>query len=161
MGLDSYLYAEQYIDGWDWGNSRRADQFENVLSACPDLPPVTKDSPHGHVEVCAAYWRKANAIHNWFVQNVQGGKDECQRSYVDPEQLDALIDACNSAIAAYDDGDYDAARELVTPTSGFFFGGTDVDEYYRADLERTVKQLEPLLAPARAGKFSLYYRASW
>lgn len=31
------------------------------------------------------YWRKANAIHAWFVKNVQGGVDNCQSHEVSKE----------------------------------------------------------------------------
>jgi hypothetical protein len=30
------------------------------------------------VEYRAGYWRKANAVHGWFVQHVQGGEDNCR-----------------------------------------------------------------------------------
>lgn len=38
------------------------------------------------------YWGKANQIHNWFVENIQGGIDDCGDYPVTISQLDELID---------------------------------------------------------------------
>ena len=40
------------------------------------------------------YWRKANAIHKWFVENVQEGVDDCGEYEVTVEQLTELRDLC-------------------------------------------------------------------
>lgn len=45
------------------------------------------------------YWRKANMIHKWFVDNVQGGVDECQVTQVSKEQLLSLIHLCEEVSA--------------------------------------------------------------
>lgn len=41
-----------------------------------------------------AYWRKANAIHKWFVDNVQDGKDDCREYDVDLDNLEELRGTC-------------------------------------------------------------------
>ena len=38
------------------------------------------------------YWRKANAVHNWFVDNVQDGNDGCKHYWVSKEDLQKLLD---------------------------------------------------------------------
>ncbi|NLK92374.1 MAG: hypothetical protein GX273_04465 [Bacteroidales bacterium] len=38
------------------------------------------------------YWRKANEIHNWFVENVQNGVDDCGYYEVSIDQLYDLMD---------------------------------------------------------------------
>jgi hypothetical protein len=43
-------------------------------------------------EVC--YWRKANQIHKWFVDNVQGGVDDCGEYLVTEDELDELRELC-------------------------------------------------------------------
>ena len=45
------------------------------------------------------YWRKANAIHRWFVQNVQDGVDDCGTYIVTREQLEQLKAACERVLA--------------------------------------------------------------
>lgn len=45
------------------------------------------------------YWRKANAIHGWFVRNCAEGVDECQPIAVSREQLEALRRDVQDALA--------------------------------------------------------------
>ena len=40
------------------------------------------------------YWRKANQIHNWFVNNVQNGVDDCGRYEVTKDDLQKLLTIC-------------------------------------------------------------------
>jgi hypothetical protein len=44
------------------------------------------------------YWRKANAIHNWFVKHVQHGVDDCNYYEVTKEQLIELHDTCEKVV---------------------------------------------------------------
>lgn len=52
------------------------------------------------------YWRKANQIHNWFVQNVQDGEDDCGIYEVTQSKLIELRDTCQKVIdtAIIEDG---------------------------------------------------------
>lgn len=50
------------------------------------------------VSTQVAYWRKANQIHNWFVQHCGGGEDNCQRIYVSREDLEALLKTCKQVL---------------------------------------------------------------
>ncbi len=84
-----------------------------------------------------AYWRKANQIHRWFVNNVQEGVDDCGIYEVYGEQLLELVELCRRVLA-----DHSLADSLLPSQEGFFFGSTEYDEYYFADLESTIEQLE-------------------
>jgi hypothetical protein len=59
------------------------------------------------------------------------------------------------------------AKELLPPTQGFFFGSDEVDEYYKEDVNSTIKIIEELLKEHEQSKeYGLYsgdfeYRASW
>jgi len=44
------------------------------------------------------YWRKANAIHGWFVRELAGGIDECQPIHVSRENLITLRQLCLEAL---------------------------------------------------------------
>jgi hypothetical protein len=101
-----------------------------------------------------AYWRKANAIHRWFVENVQGGVDNQANYYVSREQLQQLLDAVNKVLA-----DRSLAAEELPTQDGFFFGGTGYDEYYFSDLERTKEILEAVLK--EDGVYDYYYTCWW
>lgn len=154
MGLDMYLEAEHFI--WDFG-----EENETKAKMLRDAITNTMGETPGHVQKIvteAAYWRKANAIHKWFVDNVQDGVDECQRSYVDRDQLKILRDLCQKII---DDPD-DAKTNLPTE-SGFFFGGTDYDEWYIDDLKNTVSMLDNVLNEEKFSPtdWDFYYQSSW
>jgi len=45
------------------------------------------------------YWRKANAVHGWFVRECAYGEDECQEIFVSREHLLKLRSDCNNALA--------------------------------------------------------------
>ena len=134
-----------------------------------------------------AYWRKANAIHGWFVNNVQNGVDKCQKSPVTRQQLNELLSVCHEVIksAKLIDGhvsngshasaetnfkmveDYIEGKvienpevlETLLPTvKGFFFGGYGYDEYYLSDVKNTVNQLQKALVL----EFQEFvYQSSW
>ena len=171
MGLDMYLTISEYVS-----RTKRDDMsgdapvanplFQELVNRRPSW--VDKSAHTGiSLEYPAGYWRKANAIHNWFVQNVQDDRDECQKSYVEPEKLRELRDACELVLYAHDNDTrpvQEVAHEAGLATkSGFFFGGTEYDEYYLEDLRYTVKLINRMEA---AGVFDnawvdIYYQASW
>lgn len=100
----------------------------------------------------AAYWRKANHIHKWFVDNVQEGRDECQESYVSRGTLEELIQLCKKVLR-------NKTVDLLPTSSGFFFGSTEYDEYYYKDIEETVDMITKALKDFPTASF--YYQASW
>jgi len=149
MGLDMYLHAKKYVEKVNW----QALQDNDELSY--DSPEVVAVDIYGvHVEVTCAYWRKANQIHAWFVKNVQGGEDNCGEYYVSHEKLKSLLDLVNKALAERD-------PNLLPPQAGFFFGGTDIDEWYWQDLKNTKAKLDRVFALPEMSKLSFYYTSSW
>ena len=130
MGLDMYLYT----------NSRPT--CEDALRAVEnDGSEYAESTMRWHREYgIAMYWRKANAIHKWFVDNVQYGDDDCKEYEVSPKKLIELRDLCRKVLAARDE-----AERLLPTQSGFFFGGTEYDEYYYADLEYTERAIQMAL----------------
>lgn len=101
-----------------------------------------------------AYWRKANSIHKWFVDNIQNGIDDCNEYQVSYEQIQELIDTCNAVLNS--PNKVLTGSNLLQTQAGFFFGGTDYDEYYFQDLADTVKQLSFIHKTDK-----LFYRSSW
>jgi len=217
MGLDMYLYAERnvdraripdigapddedgtYVSGWDHTNAADVAIFRALLEASELGGLKTDDSPHAlvlpvnddtvNVRLCAAYWRKANQIHAWFVSNVQDGIDECQLSPVTREQLETLRDTCIRVIEksqladgivrngqtwqAGEEGwkdnlelgkiviDPAVAEEHLPTQGGFFFGSTDYNEWYVQDLVHTVDAITRVLASAPTDA-TFSYRSSW
>ena len=153
MGLDSYVTAKRYL--WDFGENND----KHIADAIGKMFPEIAGCRVQQVEVEMMYWRKANAIHNWFVQNVQDGVDECQESYIDKEMLYKLRDVCEAVLA-----DHSQAPVLLPSQSGFFFGNTEYGEYYFDDIKSTLKWLNGLLTKDAFEQFerwSFYYQASW
>lgn len=165
MGLDMYLSAKKYVSGYSHSNQVDQEVYDALLEAVGlDRGDVTDDAPSGSLSLNVAYWRKANAIHNWFIENVAGGVDDCQPMYVSRDELQALCDDIEGVIQGRDNPeDPEAAdHEDILPTaSGFFFGGTEYDEYYWHYLEKTVARLTDILASEKFADFDFEYRASW
>ena len=108
-----------------------------------------------HDEV--GYWRKANAIHKWFVDNVQDGEDDCEcHRPVTKNDLETLLELCREVLA-----DHSKASELLPSTSGFFFGSQQYDEWYFIDIENTANLCKKLIEETDFEKYELYYRSSW
>lgn len=150
-----YLTAQKFVSGYDFNKD---ENFSKIL-ALLNLDEGDAERLI-NVDVTVGYWRKANAIHDWFVQNTQGGEDNCSRSFVSRENLAELRKECVSALKEYNDGNNDAAAGILPPSEGFFFGGTDIDEYYKRDLENTIKIIDKVLGEKFKG-FDFYYQASW
>lgn len=113
------------------------------------------------ISVEIAYWRKANAIHNWFVQNVQKGVDNCGDYKVDIEQLRDLYDIVQKVLTA--ENFEEMAITLLPPIDGFFFGNTGIDEYYREDLVYTEKIPKEILEDEKNSEWDVTfeYGSSW
>lgn len=112
-----------------------------------------------------AYWRKANAIHAWFVEHCQNGVDECQTTPVDAERLVVLRDLCQRLLDTHAADPVQAnamAAEQLPPQAGFFFGSTELDDWYWQDVRETAEVLTAILAePRDAYAMEYLYRASW
>src|SRR5690606_22029435 len=66
------------------------------------------------------YWRKANAIHKWFVENVQQGVDNCVEYFVSREDLQQRITECKEDLEYLKSTkDIDEHKLNLTTTSGF------------------------------------------
>jgi len=172
MGLDMYLYKEKYFSEFR-KNLPKVEGFEDCESMT--------------IKGEAIYWRKANAIHQWFVEKVQKGRDNCGNYRVSTDQLRDLLRDVNIVLGStqlvagkvrngqtlkeggwediIEDGeivDDTLLAERVLPTQdGFFFGGTDYDEYYYRDLEHTKKRLDELLNSPDVEDYDYSYHSSW
>ena len=165
-----------------------AKMFDKIIGALGfgSFETFSKKYPEGNsitVSVSVAYWRKANAIHKWFVDNVQDGVDDCAEHYVSREQLQELLELVIEVLKHADKGepvkergwdgreyddypnakvDIEAAKAMLPSQEGFFFGSYEYDWSYIYDLENTRDQLTAILADKKLDKsFDFYYRSSW
>ena len=196
MGLDQYLTLrnkasnKRYEEIRDYYNLPEEEQSKGK---CPDYPTSCdiynvnwKGIDHGTdpVEVELLYWRKANHIHKWFVQNVQNGVDDCDDYIVSIDNLKTLHKLLNSIAEEVtlieDETSFDiefkgdktvinSFCESVLPTcEGFFFGSTEYDKYYFLDIIQTVEMLEKIFNYIDSNgieddseDYAIYYHSSW
>lgn len=185
MGLDMYLSKRTYVQNWEHTPKERRHQI--TVKRGGKVRKDIKASAISYVIESVAYWRKANAIHRWFVQNCQGGVDNCQTSEVSHAQIKELVALCRKVLETaklkdgmvtngYTVGDKGQMKPILQPgkvianpeevsailptQSGFFFGSTDYNEWYLEDLKETVKMLGPY-ADAEEVDGTFEYHASW
>lgn len=166
-GLDMYLVRKHYIGGkYDFNN---VEGIIDISIKGKKLPIDLKRL--GYIDEDVGYWRKANQIHKWFVDNVQDGEDDGKYYYVDIDQLKELLELCkevrqkarivNGQIKAgenYEDGEWkpkyeegkiienaEEIAEILPTQDGFYFGSTEYDEWYMQDIYSTIEILEKIL----------------
>lgn len=160
MGLDMFLDEHIYYGGKWRGNKAHGEGHTLTVSGkFADDNKLENDNIQ-EVTREVGYWRKANQIHGWFVENVMKGNDDCSRTYVSWNNLNELHDLCVDVLNAIDNKDWTKVNQLLPPTEGFFFGDYDVtNEWYKQDIEYTVDMLSKILKEDKG--YSYYYTASW
>jgi len=181
MGLDMYLYKKTYVQNWSYQSK---DDTHTITvkkggKVRKDIKPERVSEITEHV----GQWRKFNALHSWFINNFADGVDDCRMIYVGEDGLKQALEVLQKVKAALDkagkkvasihvgwkDGekmyedmevyDADEVEKLLPTASGFFFGGTEYDEYYYDEVCRTIELFEELLKEESDGDY--YYEASW
>ena len=151
MGLDMYLTSRHYVKNYDF----MKPEEQHAITIMKGDKPSPIDTSRIETVICSeAYWRKANAIHKWFVDNVQSGKDDCGDYYIDIKQLTKLLTLVDRVLANHSE-----ASKLLPTQQGFFFGTYDYDQYYFDGLKYTQQELRRIIADANMG--DLYYHSSW
>ena len=188
MGLDMYAARRLYVKQWD---HQSADERYTVQIAQGGKPvPGIQSDRISNIEEELMYWRKANHIHAWFVDNVQDGMDDCKDHYLSEDNLRELLSVCEKVVKAsnlvdglvYDGTVYDkehpdglvrripgkviedstVARNLLPTRSGFFFGSEEYDEDYLDEVARTHEWAVRTLAEIADGTPGhIFYSSSW
>lgn len=164
MGLDMYLEKMDKIGDYTF---KELMHFRNVIGDEDEKLPediknaIQKTHMYGvewtSLSVEVGYWRKANQIHNWFVTHVQDGVDECEPHLVTKEKLEELLLGVTKVLALGDE----VAIEIFPPTGGFFFGSTELDEYYYEVMQDTKEKIEHVLETTDFEKELIFYQSSW
>lgn len=158
MGLDMYLRNHIYI-----GANFEHNEISGEISLKKEGKPIKINfNKLTYIIEDCGYWRKANAIHQWFVENCQDGNDDCRMYYVGQEKLEELLDICKRIKE-----NNELASELLPTQEGFFFGSTEYDEGYFQDIDLTINILENVLADTvemdgrKYLRGEIYYQSSW
>jgi hypothetical protein len=150
MGLDMYLNKRTYVQQWE--HQKPEEKYEVVVTKGGE-PTKIKPNKVKYIIEEAGYWRKQNQIHRWFVENIQNGTDDCGEYYVSKADLETLLGLCEKVKA-----DNSLADELLPGASGFFFGGTEYDEWYFGGIDNTIEILKEALEDEN-GEY--LYSSSW
>lgn len=151
MGLDMFVTGKRYL----W-----SDNDIETVNKISSLFPEIGEAKLNRIEAEFMYWRKANAIHKWFVDNVQEGNDDCGEYYLTEENLVSLRDTCRAVLENPSQSD-----ALLPAQKGFFFGSAAYDEYYFHTVESTYDWLNTILfvnkCDPKLQGWELYYQSSW
>jgi hypothetical protein len=150
MGLDMYLVAGIHLSEYN----ETENTFSEIIKE-NGIYGLNRFTPN-YIKFDVGYWRKANAIHKWFVENVQDGKDDCDSYYVSVEQLKTLKEACQKVLS-----DADLAPELLPSASGFFFGSTEYSSSYMDQLYQTIEIVDRIISNPFSEKWIIKYQSSW
>ena len=180
MGLDMYVNirhkdTQSKLDAYEaWEQKYSYEEFQQLTEEQREewrnSEPEYDDNMYGKELM---YWRKANQIHNWFVQNCQNGVDDCGRYVITVADLKKLKELCEKILTmteikqelrpTYPNGWFEEpvyvmqdvrlltvegvkfASEHLPSRSGFFFGNTDYDDNYVWALENTIEQIDDTL----------------
>lgn len=172
MGLDMFL------------NRSRDLSWDEIQGLKEKLPKA--QNPILGIKEEVAYWRKANQIHNFFMQKDVDGEDRIAK--VGISDIKKLLDICkrlkrelrletgkihigtkytkDGKEEQYTDGEVIANPELaeaLLPTrAGFFFGSTDYDGYYYEQICDAIHTLQRIVDEHdKYENVSYEYIASW
>ena len=154
MGLDQYLTKKTYVKNWN----HMSDDEKHDVSVEGKSAKEIKPERITHIEEEIGSWRKANQIHNWFVQNVQNDNDDCGSYYVEVDKLEELSSNCKAVLT-----DHSKANTLLPTQQGFFFGSYEYDEWYFGQLKKTVEIIDGILTEMKENDayYEFYYESSW
>jgi hypothetical protein len=190
MGLDMYL-DKCNRKAWGFKDLDIDEIKENKPNLYNEIKPYLHErGKYIHWESIfeeVGYWRKANAIHKWFVDNVQNEVDDCGYYEVSKEQLEELLDICIKVrdgskivkgwiqngetykdgkwLPCMEEGEYienpEVAEELLPTQGGFFFGSTSYDQWYMEDITDTIDILTKVLETTDFDREIISYHSSW
>ena len=168
MGLDMYLRKYAKVSGASF--------------------PETVDRTEWTETKEVGYWRKANQIHRYFVDNIQNGIDDGGTYEIQKETIEDLCRKCQTVKdllahlekktvseeigwngrerkPIFADNEVFVNTEQIAnilPTrGGFFFGSTEYDSGYSEDIDGTIEICEKILKDFDFENNYLAYHASW
>ncbi len=184
MGLDHGLNRTLYVKQWE---HKGKDNYIVKVTGGGKGKAKVNSKKITHITEEVIVLRKANMIHKWFVDNVQGGEDNCEDHNVSVEQLIELRDLCGRVLATarltqgkvhagtrvtaagteelYEKGmvvqNAEALHALLPTSSGCFFGSTNYDEWYINDVRAMYDALCELNLDPDDYTWNYEYWSSW
>lgn len=163
MGLDMYFYARKttYKSFSKWDNPERANEVnypEDLKTFSDYIYDRNFKSVQTETEYQIGYFRKFNALHSYIVKTFANGVDNCQDILLYKEDVEQIKKVLDDVLEANTE---EKAKELLPTQSGFFFGGTDYDEFYFEDVKDAADLMQSFLCNFDFENYQLVYQASW
>ena len=162
-----YIRKNEYCSKYykDEGIDFKLELPKDVSRFFPNLTDLTVSRT---TDYRVGYWRKANAIHNWILENCAARDkwadpiDDCRPIEIPLEKLEELLDTCKEVLE-----DHSLAKKLLPTLDGFLFGSTEYDEWYFRTIEATIDIIVPVIkfmkhmSEIKDYTWSIIYQASW
>ena len=167
MGLDMYLISLPKISGMSYDEIVNANRYLTKHEQAQDeiykkVKPYIKHFEQYSYSWNSLYeemasWRKANQIHQWFVNTLHNGTDDpCFTVEVTKGQLIELQKLCLSVLAKKEHPSYS-----LPTLSGSFFGNTSYSPFYYREIFETEAILSCLNKNFNFETHYLFYQCSW
>ena len=119
-----------------WENLQTNDYWRTKqIMDFPELEKQIDEEVKDYYLQYDAYFRKVNFLFAYYEN--KGKMVEQYYAFTDKEDIDDIISRCERVLA-----DHSLANELLPTQSGFFFGGTDYDDYYFSDVKDCLNQMK-------------------
>lgn len=159
-----YFYARKttYKSFSKWDKSSKVDETdypEDLKTFSDHIYDRNFKSVHTEISYQIGYFRKFNALHSYIVKTFANGVDDCQDIILYKEDVEQIKKVLDEVLNAHQQ--VEKAKELLPTQSGFFFGGTDYDEYYFEEAKVAADLMQKLLDNFDFENYQLIYEASW
>lgn len=129
--IEKYRKSEDYnkqTDYYDkWSEEEKAEH-SRLYNAIPEK---------GNYGEEIGYFRKVNFLMEFF-----GYEGNCEDKEIFKSELEELQSRCDRVLASKDN---ELAASILPPQAGFFFGSTDIDEYYFDDVKEVKDWVDGVL----------------
>jgi len=164
MGLDMYLYERTWCPrSYQLGKKIKKTNFTTNVYDLDGTTEKKKFNDVAYIYCRKGYWRKANAIHQFFLdkRKLDLSIDECNGEdiYITRADIEELQSICEQLLSLKGNKFKEKAKELLPVSQGFFWGSYEYDKWYRQDLKDTLKIIKGLnLDDPRV---DVIYNANW
>lgn len=153
-------------NGWEIDDEKCTDEQKSVLKEfdkeCKELNKLYHEVWDGINEY--AYWRKFNALHGYIVRKFANGVDECQEIMLTADNINTLVEDLEKTLKTINEvgiDNVDVTTLEIRPTGGFFFGSTEIDNWFCQDIAGAIDTFKELRESFDEENEILYYQASW
>ena len=159
-----YFYARKttYKSFSKWDNSDRVDETnypEDLKTFSDYIYDRNFKSVQTETRYQIGYFRKFNALHSYIVKTFANGIDNCQDILLYKEDVEKIKKVLDDVLNVHQQAE--KAKEILPTQSGYFFGGTDYDEFYFDEVKVAADLMQKLLNNFDFESYQLVYRASW